>query len=200
MLWLSLIDCVCNRNWCFYWWEYWAIPYQWDNRSRSWVTTLSSMLTRLLFISVVTLLNDPLVEQHLGTAEENLGSFFPWFHGCSMKLIIVLRAHLIDSMTYALNTTPSQKSTHVEPYHNYQCYKHRKLPRDEPWVSWHSQEDFEFSDVVFKAALTKDQITTLVTVFRKCLWGEGSFALESYSDLKKTWDAAAELLSLVCTM
>ncbi len=75
--------------------------------------------------------------------------------------------------------------------------RHPKL-NAEPWRPFfRTREDFVFSEVLMEAGMNKDQTERLITVFRLCLDGKGSFTLSNYSDIRGAWDRASSQLTAV---
>lgn len=69
------------------------------------------------------------------------------------------------------------------------------LPDEEPWLPFHSREDFEFSEIVHEAAMNQSQINTLIKFIYHCQENPGGFTLRDYNDVKSSWDRASKLLT-----
>jgi hypothetical protein len=60
-----------------------------------------------------------------------------------------------------------------------------------------SRADFEFAEIALEAALTKDQVDSMIKLIGRLIQGQDSLTLTSHSDLRKAWDAASELVTPV---
>lgn len=60
-----------------------------------------------------------------------------------------------------------------------------------------SRADFEFAEIALEAALTKDQIDSMIKLIGCLTRGQDSFTLTSHRDLRNAWDAASELVTPV---
>jgi hypothetical protein len=60
-----------------------------------------------------------------------------------------------------------------------------------------SRADFEFAEIALEAALTKDQVDSMIKLIGRLTQGQDLFTLTSYRDLRKAWDAASELVTPV---
>ena len=60
-----------------------------------------------------------------------------------------------------------------------------------------SRADFEFAEIVLEAALTKDQVDLMLKLIGRLTQGQDFLTLTSHRDLRKAWDAASELVTLV---
>ena len=68
-------------------------------------------------------------------------------------------------------------------------------PDEEPWLPFHSREDFEFAEIVHDAAMNQSQINALIKLIHKCQENPGSFTLGNCDELKSSWDKASDLLT-----
>jgi hypothetical protein len=60
-----------------------------------------------------------------------------------------------------------------------------------------SRADFEFAEIALEAALTRDQVDSMIKLIERLSRGQDSFTLTSHRDLRKAWDAASELVTPV---
>jgi hypothetical protein len=60
-----------------------------------------------------------------------------------------------------------------------------------------SRADFEFAEIALEAALTKDQVDSMIKLIGRLIQGQDFFTLTSHHDLRKAWDAASELVTQV---
>ena len=71
-------------------------------------------------------------------------------------------------------------------------------PQDsEPWLPFHSREEFEFCELIHDATLNKTQVERLIKLIRRCQDVPGSFTFRNYDDLKGSLDDASKLLTPV---
>ena len=67
-----------------------------------------------------------------------------------------------------------------------------------PWLPFKTREDFEFAEIALCTGMTKDQISALICLFRKCLEiGKESFTFLDYKDMHNTQKLASERLPKV---
>lgn len=71
------------------------------------------------------------------------------------------------------------------------------LAKSEPWSPFVSRADFEFAEIALEAALTKDQVDSMIKLIGRLTQGQDFFTLTSHRDLRKAWDAASELVTPV---
>lgn len=80
--------------------------------------------------------------------------------------------------------------------------KRPKVPKDldslEPWRPFRTRSDYDFAELVFKAALTKDQISSLLSVVNRCIEGDDKLTFGSYADLHDSLKEARNLVEPVC--
>ena len=70
-------------------------------------------------------------------------------------------------------------------------------PDEKPWLPFHSKEDFEFAEIVHKAAMNQSQANALIKLIHHCQKNPGSFTLGNYDEVKNTWETASKLLTKV---
>ena len=68
-------------------------------------------------------------------------------------------------------------------------------PDEEPWLPFHSRQDFEFAEIVHGAAMNQSQIKALIKLIHHCQENPGSFTLKDYDEVKKSWERASNLLT-----
>ena len=68
-------------------------------------------------------------------------------------------------------------------------------PDSEPWHPFRTRADFEFAEVVFKAALSEQQRELLIKIVNSVAAGQLKFTLGSDKELTETWKLASELLT-----
>lgn len=71
------------------------------------------------------------------------------------------------------------------------------LSDETPWRPFCSQEDFEFAELVHTAALSRNQIDTLIKFIKRCERNPGSFTFERAQDVERSWEDASKLLTPV---
>ena len=71
------------------------------------------------------------------------------------------------------------------------------LSDETPWRPFCSQEDFEFAELVHTAALSRNQIDTLIKFIKRCKRNPGSFTFERAQDVERSWEDASKLLTPV---
>lgn len=70
-------------------------------------------------------------------------------------------------------------------------------PDDEPWLPFHSREDFEFAELVHDTALNRPQIERFLRLFQRCQESPGSLSFRKYDDLKEALENASKILTPV---
>jgi hypothetical protein len=60
-----------------------------------------------------------------------------------------------------------------------------------------SRADFEFAEIVLEAALTNNQVDSMLKLIGRLTQGQDFLTLTSHRDLRKAWDAASELVTPV---
>ncbi|TEB26008.1 hypothetical protein FA13DRAFT_1636737, partial [Coprinellus micaceus] len=65
---------------------------------------------------------------------------------------------------------------------------------DVPWHPFKTRTDFDFVEFAADASLTKDQISTLLRLIRKCVDGSDQLTFGSYQDLHASWKEAYHLV------
>ena len=73
-------------------------------------------------------------------------------------------------------------------------------PEEEPWHPFCSREDFEFAEIVHDVAMNQSQIDALIKFTRHCQGNPGKFTLNSFHDLRKSWEDLSMLLTGVSTL
>jgi hypothetical protein len=68
---------------------------------------------------------------------------------------------------------------------------------EKPWLPFCSREDFQFAEIAHQAAMNQPQIDALIKFIRHCEQNPGLFTLESFQDLKKSWEKSSALLTNV---
>ena len=68
-------------------------------------------------------------------------------------------------------------------------------PDEKPWLPFRSKEDFEFAEIVHKAAMNQSQASALIKLINHCQKNPGSFTLGNYDEVKSTWETASKLLT-----
>ena len=92
---------------------------------------------------------------------------------------------------------PEERQTLADYSHTQQS---SNLPpvNDEPWRPFfNTREDFEFAKILMEAGVSKGHSDRLLKLFKKCLSGNGTLTYSNYSDIKSSWDRAAEKLTPV---
>ena len=70
-------------------------------------------------------------------------------------------------------------------------------PDEQPWLPFHSKEDFEFAEIIHEAAMNESQANALIKLIHHCQKNPGSFTLGNYGEVKSTWETASNLLTKV---
>ncbi|KAJ6475715.1 hypothetical protein C8R47DRAFT_1178958 [Mycena vitilis] len=81
-------------------------------------------------------------------------------------------------------------------FHDYrisQVRPERRPPTDnEPWAPFRTRLDFEVAEFSQDAMLNKTQISTLISLIRRCAENIEGFTIRSQSDLEKQWNLASQ--------
>lgn len=68
----------------------------------------------------------------------------------------------------------------------------------EPWAPFKTRADFEFTALAQNAGMSKAQVNSLISLFRRCIKsGEDSFTISSYDQMRNTLKVASERLPKV---
>jgi hypothetical protein len=86
---------------------------------------------------------------------------------------------------------------HFEDYRLYTDHEQSVPPTAEPWKPFQTRLDFEVAELALQAALTKEQIDTLLSLMHKCADGSDILTLTSSQELNETWNQASDLLTSV---
>ena len=57
----------------------------------------------------------------------------------------------------------------------------------EPWLQFHSREDFEFAEITHQEKMNQPQISNLLKLLHCCQQGPGKVTLQNYKDIKQLW-------------
>lgn len=68
-----------------------------------------------------------------------------------------------------------------------------------PWDPFQSRLDFEFAEFTQKAALSKEQVSTLLELVSHIRAEPDALSFKSYSDVKNAWEVASFMVPNVCT-
>ena len=74
-----------------------------------------------------------------------------------------------------------------------------QLCDEAPWHPFLSETDFEFVEVAHQAALSKEQMETLLKIIWKVASSDARFSFKMYTDVSAAWTNAAALLTPVCS-
>lgn len=92
----------------------------------------------------------------------------------------------------------SRKLPTVQPFDTYQ--RRPTVPQAEqstcdnrlpPWSPFRSRLDFEVASLALDAALKKEHIETLVSLFKRCSLDPHQFTIQNAADIDNIWDLAA---------
>jgi len=92
----------------------------------------------------------------------------------------------------------SNRPTHVDTFEEYGD-THMATPpaKADPWVPFSSHADFEFAEIVLTAGLTSKQVDSMISIIGRVSKGSDPFTFKNHKDLRKTWEAASNLVTLV---
>lgn len=96
----------------------------------------------------------------------------------------------------------SKRPTKVDKFDEYNDTPPTEPPDadPQPWAPFGSRTDFEFAQIALAAALTKDQVDSMIRLIIRVVRGQDSFNLKNHRDLRATWDAASALATPVATL
>ncbi|KAI6010037.1 hypothetical protein BKA83DRAFT_4467647 [Pisolithus microcarpus] len=86
---------------------------------------------------------------------------------------------------------PSEKIPFVKFVWGHRPKAYKPNTSTDPWYPFRSRLDFEFAELVLKAALSKEQINCFLKLIKSARCGSDPFMLNEYSDLHSTWQAAS---------
>lgn len=94
----------------------------------------------------------------------------------------------------------SGRTTEYSHFGDYVRFRQsRPVPTDdEPWKpGFQTLEDFEFAEILLEGHMNTGLCKRLISLFRKCLDGQGSFTLSSLDALQAAWKIASHRLTPV---
>lgn len=76
--------------------------------------------------------------------------------------------------------------------------KKARVLAEEPWHPFKTRSDFDFAELVFKAHLSRDQISALLGVVQRCIGGNDRLTFGDFHDVQASWNEAQHLVEPVC--
>ncbi len=121
---------------------------------------------------------------------------------CSQYLVIDHHAVHVKDSIHTEYHPQSQRPTKVDKFEEYNDTPPSEPPDigPEPWSPFGLRTDFEFAEIALAAALTKDQVDSMIQLIGHVVQGQDSFNLKSHHDLCATWNAASALATPVATL
>lgn len=68
----------------------------------------------------------------------------------------------------------------------------------DPWLPFRTREDFEFTELVLEAKMSKAEVNSLISLFNRCKGENSRFTLSSYDDMHQILATASERLPKAC--
>ncbi|KAJ3519256.1 hypothetical protein NMY22_g13291 [Coprinellus aureogranulatus] len=96
---------------------------------------------------------------------------------------------------------PANRKRKPDIFENQTAYNENKRPKqlrdfgtNPPWHPFKTRSDYDFAELVFRAAMTKEQITSLLAVVNRCIDGKDKLSFSSYADVHDSLSEARHLV------
>ncbi|THH15034.1 hypothetical protein EUX98_g9526 [Antrodiella citrinella] len=105
------------------------------------------------------------------------------------------RDHQIDDIKVEFHPNSQRPTKHYcfEDYGHHTPLEPQLEADERPWRPFRSRGDFEFAEITLQAGLNNPQTDALIKLINRIIEGESKFTLRSHSELKRTWEDAADL-------
>jgi hypothetical protein len=71
------------------------------------------------------------------------------------------------------------------------------LRNQKPWLPFHSEAEFAFTEVALQTAMSNKQLDSLINIVHTLMEGNEAFKLKSHRDVQSLWDRASSTLAPV---